>query len=287
MQINVSVYHNGEIFLVVPEIKTSKGVWISQIVENMVLKEISDVILGEKIIATFDYPSNKFIPDKTDFWKEVGFKSFSSFSKKFKMIDISKNIDGYNISVWKNENKGYFPSDKLSDNIQIPLTVKKEKLGHIVRILLTKEHNIIDAKHSIITVYNTLVDYQIPFEVENLEDGHTDAYQIYIHDTYNKNYIGFMIDSGYDSFSLKDIRNKWDQYYGDLNTFEYQKTTNAEYYTKIIAITNELEIQSYLFKDGEGTLELIFEIDLLTTPKEEQDKIRSEFTSLVKSVQLK
>ena len=47
-----------------------------------------------------------------------------------------------------------------------------------------------------------------------------------------------------------------------------------------------MEKHSYLYKDGEEVLELTFEIDLVNTPLELQEKIKKDFKKFVKSVKV-
>ena len=58
------------------------------------------------------------------------------------------------------------------------------------------------------------------------------------------------------------------------------------YYAQIFGKTDKVEKHSYLFKDGEEVLELTFQIDLVNTPLELQEKIKKDFTKFVKSVKV-
>lgn len=252
----------------------------SDIDDDLLLEEIQKSIQISTEISMY-YGDNTY-----DYWKDTGIKSFKTFSSVFSAVKIFVFNEQYKIQKLQFvKGTGGYRIDK-NNYLEICALELPNSINRIKEFLNMK--GIEDDKYGFLT---TLSDIKVSyFNISNsyldIGDGHTDAYQIYAHDTYDKNYIGFMIDSGYDSFLSEDIQTKWKQYYGDLNTFEYQEVSNAEYYTKVVATTNELEIQSYLFKDGEGTLELIFEIDLLTTPKEEQNKIRCDFISLVESVKL-
>ena len=137
------------------------------------------------------------------------------------------------------------------------------------------------------TADDSKVSYKLlPDEYIDIEDGHTDAYQIYTHEEYENNYIGFMIDTAYESFSSEDIKKIWTRWYGALKTFKYKEINNKEYYIEISGKTNKVEKHSYLFKDGEEVLELTFEIDLVNTPQDLQEKIRKDFIELVESVKV-
>ena len=95
-----------------------------------------------------------------------------------------------------------------------------------------------------------------------------------------------MIDTAYESFSSEDIKRTWTRWYGALKSFKYKEIDSKEYYVEIIGKTNKVEKHSYLFKDGEEVLELTFEIDLVNTPLDLQEKIKKDFTKFVKSVKV-
>ena len=160
-------------------------------------------------------------------------------------------------------------------------------MGETVRNLALNSNDI-DFKYGGFEIADdSKVSYKLlPDEYIDIEDGHTDAYQIYIHEEYENNYIGFMIDTAYESFSSEDIKKTWTRWYGALKTFKYKEIDNKEYYVEIIGKTNKVEKHSYLFKDGEEVLELTFEIDLVNTPQDLQEKIKKDFTKFVKSVKV-
>ena len=95
-----------------------------------------------------------------------------------------------------------------------------------------------------------------------------------------------MIDTGYESFSSEDIKEKWTRWYGTLKSLKYKKIDNKEYYVEVSGKNKKIEKHSYLFKGGEEVLELTFQIDLVNTPLELQEKIKKDFTKFVKSVKV-
>ena len=95
-----------------------------------------------------------------------------------------------------------------------------------------------------------------------------------------------MIDTAYESFSSEDIKKIWTRWHGDLKSFKYKEIDNKEFYVEITGKNKKIEKYSYLFKDGEEVLELTFEIDLVNTPLELQEKIKKDFKKFVKSVKV-
>ena len=84
----------------------------------------------------------------------------------------------------------------------------------------------------------------------------------------------------------KKIKKTWTRWYGSLKSYEYKDVNNKMYYAQIFGKTDKVEKHSYLYKDGEEVLELTFEIDLVNTPLDLQEKIRKDFIELVESVKV-
>ena len=183
------------------------------------------------------------------------------------------------------------------------LPINPEVLGETVRNLALNSKDIDFECGGFETADDSKVSYKLlPDEYIDIEDGHTDAYQIYIHEEYENNYIGFMIDSGYErvinsvieklceklfyNTLNKKIKKTWTRWYGPLKSYEYKDVNNKMYYAQIFGKTDKVEKHSYLFKDGEEVLELTFQIDLVNTPLELQEKIKKDFKKFVKSVKV-
>ena len=237
------------------------------------------------IEKSFNNPiyNNEILPK---YWTVSGIKSFSSFSKNFSSVKII--VDDGVCKCYKlmlaTKSGGY----KVDKNyyFECPKEFLYNETNKIKNWLLMVNENI--AKNGgFETADDSKVSYKLlPDEYIDIEDGHTDAYQIYIHEEYENNYIGFMIDTAYESFSSEDIKKIWTRWYGALKTFKYKEINNKEYYIEISGKTNKVEKHSYLFKDGEEVLELTFEIDLVNIPQDIQEKIKKDFKKFVKSVKV-
>lgn len=237
------------------------------------------------IEKSFNNPiyNNEILPK---YWTVSGIKSFSSFSKNFSSVKII--VDDGVCKCYKlmlaTKSGGY----KVDKNyyFECPKEFLYNETNKIKNWLFMVNENI-SKNGGFETADDSKVSYKLlPDEYIDIEDGHTDAYQIYTHEEYENNYIGFMIDTAYESFSSEDIKKIWTRWYGALKTFKYKEINNKEYYIEISGKTNKVEKHSYLFKDGEEVLELTFEIDLVNTPQDIQEKIKKDFKKFVKSVKV-
>ena len=288
---SVSVFW-GENILIIPFLRSEFGFGVAQYQDEIYSLTMSNAELGKEILSKLEYKDNsKGKNSKKDFWKVTGIKSYNTFSKKYKLVGISKYDDKIEVRLWVYAGKGYSGSENPNDTVELTLPINPEVLGETVRNLVLNSKDI-DFENNFKnggfeTADDSKVSYKLlPDEYIDIEDGHTDAYQIYIHEEYENNYIGFMIDTAYESFSSEDIKKIWTRWYGALKTFKYKEINNKEYYIEISGKTNKVEKHSYLFKDGEEVLELTFEIDLVNTPQDIQEKIKKDFKKFVKSVKV-
>ena len=284
---STSVYLGNNI-LIVHSIREERRLWVSQYQDNIYSYTMSNLEFGNEILTKLGYSENsKHKNSEKDFWTVTGIKSYNRFCKKYKFIQILKYDDRIKVELWVSIGKGYIGSKNPNNIIELLLPINPEVLGETVRNLALNSNDI-DFKYGGFEIADdSKVSYKLlPDEYIDIEDGHTDAYQIYIHEEYENNYIGFMIDTAYESFSSEDIKKTWTRWYGALKTFKYKEIDNKEYYVEIIGKTNKVEKHSYLFKDGEEVLELTFEIDLVNTPQDLQEKIKKDFTKFVKSVKV-
>ena len=287
----VSIYLSDNI-LIIPNIRSKFGFWIAQYQDKIYSYEMSNTEFGNEILSKLEYSENpKGKNSKKDFWTVTGIKSYNTFCKKYKLIHIFKYDDRIKIEVWYNTGNGYDLTENTNDTVELLLPINPEVLGETVRNLALNSKDIdfenISKNGGFETADDSKVSYKLlPDEYIDIEDGHTDAYQIYIHEEYENNYIGFMIDTAYESFSSEDIKKTWTRWHGDLKSFKYKEIDNKEYYVEITGKNKKMEKHSYLYKDGEEVLELTFEIDLVNTPLELQEKIKKDFKKFVKSVKV-
>ena len=300
---SVSVFW-GENILIIPFLRSEFGFGVAQYQDEIYSLTMSNAELGKEILSKLEYKDNsKGKNSKKDFWTVTGIKSYNTFSKKYKLVDISKYDDKIEVRLWVYVGKGYSGSENPNDTVELILPINPEVLGETVRNLALNSKDIDFECGGFETADDSKVSYKLlPDEYIDIEDGHTDAYQIYIHEEYENNYIGFMIDSGYErvinsvieklceklfyNTLNKKIKKTWTRWYGPLKSYEYKDVNNKMYYAQIFGKTDKVEKHSYLFKDGEEVLELTFEIDLVNTPLELQEKIKKDFKKFVKSVKV-
>ena len=284
---SVSVYL-GDNIIIVPDITDERGLWVSQYQDKVYSYSMTNTEFGKEILTKLEYSENsKHKNSKKDFWTVTGIKSYNRFCKKYKFIQILKYDDRIKVELWVSIGKGYIGSKNPNNIIELLLPINPEVLGETVRNLALNSNDI-DFKYGGFEIADdSKVSYKLlPDEYIDIEDGHTDAYQIYIHEEYENNYIGFMIDTAYESFSSEDIKKTWTRWHGDLKSFKYKEIDNKEYYVEVSGKNKKIEKYSYLYKDGEEVLELTFEIDLVNTPLDLQEKIRKDFIELVESVKV-
>ena len=287
LKASVSVYLDESI-LIIPFAIDERGLLIAQYQDKIYSHSILNTEFGNEILSKLEYSENpKGKNSKKDFWTVTGIKSYNTFCKKYKLIDISKYDNKIKAVACYNTGKGYNRSKNPEETVELLLPINPEVLGETVRNLALNAKDIDFECSGFETADDSKVSYKLlPDEYIDIEDGHTDAYQIYIHEDYENNYIGFMIDAAYESFSSEDIKKTWIRWYGDLKSFKYKEIDNKEYYVEITGKNKKMEKHSYLYKDGEEVLELTFEIDLVNTPLELQEKIKKDFKKFVKSVKV-
>ena len=282
----------GENILIIPQIMSEFGFWVAQYQDKTYSDSILNTEFGKEILSKLEYSENsKCKNSKKNFWTVTGIKSFSTFSKKYRLIYVLKYDDKIKIVAWYNTGKGYESSKNPEETVELTLPINPEVLGETVRNLALNSKDIDFENNFKNGGFETADDSKVSYkllsdEYIDIEDGHTDAYQIYIHEDYENNYIGFMIDTAYESFSSEDIKKTWTRWHGDLKSFKYKEIDNKEYYVEISGKNKKIEKHSYLYKDGEEVLELTFEIDLVNTPLELQEKIKKDFKKFVKSVKI-
>ena len=284
---STSVYVSDNI-LIVHSLRDERGLWVRQYQDKIYSYSMTNTEFGNEILTKLEYSENsKHKNSKKDFWTVTGIKSYNTFCKKYKFIQILKYDDRIKVELWVSIGKGYIGSKNPNNIVELLLPVNPEVLGETVRNLALNSKDIDFECGGFETADDSKVSYKLlPDEYIDIEDGHTDAYQIYIHEEYENNYIGFMIDTAYESFSSEDIKKTWTRWHGDLKSFKYKEIDNKEYYVEITGKNKKMEKHSYLYKDGEEVLELTFEIDLVNTPLELQEKIKKDFKKFVKSVKV-
>lgn len=219
-----------------------------------------------------------------EFWAEFGSKTFKAFSQKFTSVKIFLRGDVCRVQGLKLATKtGGYVADKETV-FECPVTELHAHLSEIKRLLSVEE--VLPSTAQFLTLSGAKVTYTpLPDGYKDLGDGHTDAYHLFA-DTRNKNNVlSFMIDSGYASFSKADIQSAFTKYYGELLEFHVEEFTDRLYLYKISAKTRDRIIVSYLFKEHDELLEVLYQIEL-NTSQEEFSRVQRDFEQVVSSIRI-
>ena len=219
-----------------------------------------------------------------EFWTELGCKTFKAFSQKFTSVKIFLRGDVCRVQGLKLATKtGGYVVDKEAV-FECPVTELHAHLSEMKRMLSVEDE--MPSTAQFLTLSGSKVTYTpLPEGYNDLGDGHTDAYQLFA-DTRNKNNVlSFIIDSGYASFSKADIQSAFTKYYGELLEFRLEEFTDCLYLYKFSAKTRNRMIVSYLFKEQDALLEVLYQIEL-NASQEEFSRVQRDFEQLVSSIRI-
>ncbi len=204
-------------------------------------------------------------------------------------MDITKRENCYELTLYRRAKEGsYYVPDMDCKPEQLPLTVSDWQLGKVAKQMVSgKTSNEDDSILSFQTLNENTVSYTRPGDdFEDMGDGHTDAYQIFTHEKYNKNYIAFLIDNKYSEINEDGIKSHWNQIYGELLEYHYEEIRDEQLKIVVTAKTKEVELFSHFYRDGEDLLEVLVEIDLVYTPEELQVEISMEIKKVIDSIKI-
>ncbi len=258
--------------IVPPVLRVEKGCMDQRIIENITAAlEISK-------------KTPLYTGDLYEFWTEFGSKTFKAFSQKFTSVKIFLRGDVCRVQGLKLATKtGGYVVDKEAV-FECPVTELHAHLSEMKRMLSVEDE--MPSTAQFLTLSGSKVTYTpLPEGYNDLGDGHTDAYQLFA-DTRNKNNVlSFMIDSGYASFSKADIQSAFTKYYGELLEFRLEEFTDCLYLYKFSAKTRNRMIVSYLFKEQDALLEVLYQIEL-NASQEEFSRVQRDFEQLVSSIRI-
>lgn len=225
--------------------------------------------------------------DKYHFWQVSGIKGFASFSKKFSCITIREKGNVLYLSKLVREKDGSYTEPINQSPMEISANVAAVQLGEIVfNLFLGSSEQCTETTMTFETVHNRTVTYRRPSDAYlDCGDGHTDAYQVFSLEDAPENQIAFLIDSGYSELNEKAIKMKWQKQYGNLIDFCFYSVSKPPLLCKAVGKTAFAQILSYLYQDGDGTMEVIALIDLRQS-KGTQEKVSADFEMMVHSLLL-
>lgn len=275
-----AIYYNNEkgyLFFPFGVLKNGPRIIINPAIKEN--KDISTLEIGDKIVQCLEVSKNALPLEKSEFNKNLaleisGTKSQTKFNNLYKYL-LCEEKDHKLFLIDKEEKKEYvFEKEDIVG------------LGKQVSKILSQGMNSNDKVSLVLkTVNENIVIYTRPSDdFEDAGDRQTDAYQIYTYDSNDKNYIAFLIDNGYTSFTESEIKQRWNQMYGKLIEFEFVSDMPKK--LQVRGKTKSEMIVSHIFQDGDGMLEVLYEIDLMDNSEKEKEGIEKEFEKVISSIKI-
>ena len=91
----------------------------------------------------------------------------------------------------------------------------------------------------------------------------------------------------YSEFKEDVIRRKWEQIYGKMSEFIYSNMKDGILKYKIEGVTKDKYIVSNIYQNGQGMLEVVFEMDLVNTAEDVKCLIKKDFQNIINSIKIK
>lgn len=275
-----AIYYNNEkgyLFFPFGVLKNGPRIIISPAIKEN--KDISTLEIGNKIVQCLEVSKNAMPLEESEFNRNLaleisGTKSQTKFNNLYKYL-LCEEKDHKLFLIDKEEKKEYvFEKEDIIG------------LGNQVSKILSKGMNCNDRVSLVLkTVNENTVIYTRPSDnFEDAGNGHTDAYQIYTYESNDKNYIAFLIDNGYSSFTESAIKQRWNQMYGKLIEFEFVSDIPKK--IQVRGKTKSEMIISHIFQDGDGMLEVLYEIDLRNNSDKEKEGLEKEFEKVISSIKI-
>lgn len=256
----------------------------------VVAQDIPDEKVGQLVRENLERFRNSGLVEREDwkkynFWHVSGIKSFSTFSRKYLCIDITEKEAALEITrLYRDTSGAYSYSGNI--DIELPLDISDADLGNRIRAQLhTKDSGFLSTNEFDSVCSGNKVRYQVPSDkFTDAGDGHTDAYQIYVHENDENTFFGFMIDSGYREISKEGIRERWEKVYGKLEDYRFRKKDNGPVKISASATAKTAYIRSWFWEDGNSLLELFAQINIKN--KTRQRQAEKEIKVLIDSVEM-
>ena len=282
----ISVFYNKDFGYIIASETKIVGSIINTVVNPVITlnSQSSNEELGREIISGLKKseeakPINS-LNEGFKFWQISGMKSFRTFSQKFQNIKITRNEKNYLINKMKTLDKGGYIKDENNSSYLYPLTLSASSLGSHLLKLIDLEEKIYTNEYTFNTIHSNKIIYDRPSDVfEDKGDGHTDAYQIFTLNNDDNTFIAFIIDNGYKSFNVNDIRTKWTQWYPELYDFTYQRVNENGIEFIVTANVQNMNVTSYFYNDDESYLEIM-------TQSTKNSKEKKEIENVINSIKI-
>ena len=250
-------------------------------------------MLGEAILSALERSRTAPPVPRVDmgagrFWQVTGIKGFAAFSRKFQCVSI--DVRGTVLEIVKliRDTDGGYIEPLDPSPLEIPAGVPATQLGVAVLSLFSPGlEGSANETLSFETVHGSVVTYRRPSDAfQDCGDGHTDAYQVYALEDAPGSHIAFLIDSGYHDLSKAAVLERWQEQYGTLSMFRFQRRRKLPLMASMQGRTAEAEIISHIYQDVAGTLEVLTCIEHLL-PLEAQKAVQAEYQMLIRSISIK
>lgn len=291
----MNVYYNSSFgCLVCPE--TRMGNTPMRVVIDPVTalgKGFTATMLGEAILSALKRSRTALPVPRVDmgagrFWQVTGIKGFAAFSRKFQCVSIDVRGSVLEIVKLIRDTDGGYIEPLDQSPLEIPAGVPATQLGEAVLSLFSPGlEGSANETLSFETAHGSVVTYRRPSDAcQDCGDGHTDAYQVYALEDAPGSHIAFLIGSGYHDLSKAAVLERWQEQYGTLSMFRFQRRRKLPLMASMQGRTAEAEIISHIYQDGAGTLEVLTCIEHLL-PLEAQKAVRAEYQMLIRSISIK
>lgn len=291
----MNVYYNSSFgCLVCP--KTRMGNTPMRVVIDPVTaldRGFTAAMLGEAVLSALERSRTAPPVPRVDlgagrFWQITGIKGFAAFSRKFQCVSIDERGPVLEIAKLIRDTDGGYIEPVGQSPLEISTDSPAPQLGEIVLSLFSSgPESSANETLSFETVLGSVVTYRRPSDAfQDCGDGHTDACQVFALEDAPGSHIVFLIDSGYHDLSKAAVQERWQEQYGTLSMFRFQRRRKLPLMASMQGRTAEAEIISHIYQDGARTLEVLTCIEHLL-PLEAQKAVRAEYQMLIRSIAIK
>ena len=291
----MDVYYNADFGCIVCPQTTVGNTPMRVVIEPVAVlrKGFTETALGEAILAALERSRTAPPVPRVDmgagrFWQVTGIRGFGAFSRKFQCVDLQER--GPFLEAFKliRESDGGYVWPENQPPLEIPADTPAAQMGAEILSLFSPGLEIpAHETLSFETIHGGIISYRRPSDAfADCGDGHTDAYQVFTLEDAPRSHIAFLIDSGYQELSKAAVLEKWQEQYGPLSAFRFQRRRKPPTLASMQGKTAKAEIASQVYRDGEGTMEVLCLIEQALSP-EAREAMRAEYQAVIRSIAVK
>lgn len=291
----MDVYYNAGFGCIVCPQTTVRNTPMRVVIDPVAVlrKGFTETALGEAILAALERSRTAPPVPRVDmgagrFWQVTGIRGFGAFSGQFQCVDLRER--GPILEAFKliRESDGGYVWPENQPPLEVPADTPAAQMGAEILSLFSPGLEIPDNETlSFETIHGGIISYRRPSDAfADCGDGHTDAYQVFTLEDAPRSHIAFLIDSGYQELSKAAVLEKWQEQYGPLSAFRFQRRRKRPLLASMQGKTAKAEIASQIYRDGEGTMEVLCLIEQ-ALPPEAQEAMRTEYQAVIRSIAIK